>query len=196
MESRSEGAVTEILRRFRERGDLSGEVLDQLVPAVYGELKRLARRRLGRGGARPGELDTTSLVHEVYLKLQGSDGDYQNRPHFFAVVARTMRQVVVDEARRALAEKRGGGERPVPLDEGVDAGRLAVERDAPGLLALDAALDGLDELSPRLARVVELRFFAGLTEEEVARELELSARTVRRDWIKARAWLHRELRGD
>lgn len=198
MELKSEGAVTAILRRFQEDGDADGEVLDHLVPAVYGELKRLARSRLGRGGRRPGHLDTTSLVHEVYLKLQGGSGDFQNRPHFFAVVARAMRQVVIDEARRVMADKRGGGERPVTLDEGLLAAgaALPVEAGAPQLLALDAALDRLEELSPRLAGVVELRFFAGLTEEETAEQLGLSARTVRRDWTKARAWLHRELRQD
>lgn len=188
----NDGAITEILRRLeREGGRLGGgDAVDLLVPAVYGELKRLARSRLGRKGSRAGHLDTTSLVHEAYLKLSAGEGAFNDRGHFFAVAAKAMRQVVVDEARRSMAEKRGGSQRPLTLDENL----LPVTSGAPDLVALDDALDRLEELSPRLARVVEYRFFVGLTEEEIGKRLDLTARTVRRDWTKARAWLHRELR--
>lgn len=191
-----EGAITEILRRLEREGkDLDGGAVDLLVPAVYGELKRLARSRLGRGRSRAGHLDTTSLVHEAYLKLSAADGAFNDRGHFFAVAAKAMRQVVVDEARRAMAEKRGGNQQPLTLDESL-VGVAGPDLGASELVALDDALDRLEDLSPRLARVVEYRFFVGLTEEEIGERLGLTARTVRRDWTKARAWLHRELRAE
>ena len=160
--------------------------LDELLPLVYAELRRIAARQLRH--ERAGHtLQATALVHEAYLKLAAAGppaaGD---RGHFLAIAARAMRQVLVDEARRRKAAKRGGGLVSTTLS---DADQL-VDFNADDLLALDAALEELDE---RQRQVVELRFFAGMEEEEVAQVLGVSDRTVRRDWVKARAWLYRSL---
>jgi RNA polymerase sigma factor (TIGR02999 family) len=180
--------VTELLLAYRD-GDR--QAFDQLLPLVYDDLRRIARRHLRR--SRPGHtLDTTGLVHESYLKMvDQARVDWQDRAHFLAVSARAMRQVLIDYARRRSAAKRGGGVRPATLDEG----RVAVEEQAEWLLALDQALARLGERNERLARVVECRFFAGLSEEETAAALGVSLRTVQRDWMRARAWLQEELRG-
>jgi RNA polymerase sigma factor (TIGR02999 family) len=165
------------------------EALDALFDRVYGELRRLAHRvRLGRAGE---TLCTTALVHEAYLKLLPSAHlEWRDRAHFLAVAARAMRQVLVNAAEQRLTEKRGGGEWAVTLDEGVQASPIRAEE----LLALDGALDRLGALDERQARVVEHRFFAGLTAEETAAVLGVSVPTVHRDWRAARAWLARELR--
>ena len=181
-----QGSVTEAFARLRagEKG-----ALDRLVPLMYDDLRRLARRQLaGRGPRRT--LDTTALVHEAYLKFAAVPGaQWKDRGHFFAVAARAMRHVLIDYAKRRRRQKRGGGEKPLTLDEA----RIAVEQEAEQMLALNAALDRLAAQEERLARVVECRFFAGLSEAETAAALEVSERTVQRDWERARAWLRLEL---
>lgn len=182
----SEGEIARLLAALRD-GDHSA--LDRLFPLVYQELHTVAHRQLARG--RPGNtLNTTALVHEAFLKLSGSPApEWESQRHFFAVAARAMRQIIVDYARHLTADKRGGG---IP-DLSLDAGRVAAMDRAPELVALDEALTDLSRLSPRLAHVVELRFFAGLSVEETAEVLEVSPRTVKREWQKARAWLYRAL---
>jgi RNA polymerase sigma factor (TIGR02999 family) len=189
-QSRSNGVdqheITVLLQAHRE-GDR--QAFDRLVELVYPHLRRLARSQLRRG--RAGEtLRTTALVHEAYLRLADETGiQWDGRAHFFGVAARAMRQIIVDHARARNAAKRGGGKAPLTLDES----DLAVEEQAETILLLDTALDKLADLNERLSRVVECRFFAGLTEEETAAALSLSRATVQRDWTKARAWLRREL---
>jgi RNA polymerase sigma factor (TIGR02999 family) len=184
MDARSE--ITAILVACRSGGD---DLFDRLLPLVYDQLRSVAHAQLSR--ERPGHtLNTTALVHEAYLKLvDQTRADFHDRTHFLAVAARAMRQVLVDHARRHRASKRGGGQRHVDLD----AAEVAVEERAEELLALDEALKRLADLSPRLGQVVELRFFGGLTEEEAAAVMGVTARTLRRDWVKARGWLHQEL---
>lgn len=166
--------------------------LDQLIPLVYDELQRIARRQLHR--LRPGDtLGTTVLVHEAYVKLVDQErAGWQDRRHFFSIAARAMRQVLVDYARHKHRDKRGGGAEVLPLDEERVA---AAASDEVWLLELHAALERLEELDPRLPRVVECLFFAGFTQKETAEALGVSARTVWQDWQRARAWLHEELGG-
>lgn len=167
-------------------------VVDRLFPVVYDELRRIAHRMLVHE-RRSHTLSTTALVHEAYFKLvDQTRTEWQDRAHFCAVAARAMRRILVDYARRRQAGKRGGKQQPLTLDEG----RVAVEHQAALLLSLDQALNRLGSLNDRLARVVELRFFGGLSEEEMAEVLDVSTRTVRRDWVKARAWLYKELYPD
>jgi len=179
------GTVTQLLVELR-----GGEpdAFDRLVPLVYSALKEVSHAQLRQ---RPGaDLSTTELVHEAYLKLTpGTDVDWESRGHFFGVAARAMRQVLVDRARRRLAGKRGSGALPVTL---TDAGERA-PLDPVELIALDEALDRLDQLNSRLRQVVELRYFAGLPETEIAGLLGVTTRTVERDWVKARLFLRREL---
>ena len=177
-----EGDVTRLLAELRA-GDRTA--LDRLFPVVYRELHGRAQRHLA--GHRAGDtLNTTALVHEVYLKLTDSAGQsYNDRIHFFAVASRAMRQILVDHARRKSAEKRGGGLREVSLDPA----ELGSPDRPEELLALDEALSELARLDERLARTVELRFFGGLSVEETADVLGTSPRTVKRDWRKARAFL-------
>jgi RNA polymerase sigma factor (TIGR02999 family) len=162
---------------------------DPLFPILYHELKQLARRRLRDVGA-GATLSTTELVHETFLKLGDEpDADWESRAHFFGSASRAMRQVLVDFARRRGAAKRGGSWHRVSLS---DAGAaLQVEMDE--ILALDAALERLDAVDHRLREVVELRFFGGLSEQDVAGILDVSPRTVERDWLKARLFLLNEL---
>lgn len=157
---------------------------DVLYAAAYDELKRLAHRQLR---VRSGDsLSTTELVHEAFLKLgRHPDTSWENRAHFFGAAACAMRDVLVDFARRRQATKRGGSWRAVSLD----GSENALAADVDDLLALDTALDQLDALNPRLRRVVELRFFGGVPETDIARMLGVSTRTVERDWMKARAFL-------
>ncbi|MEJ2481999.1 MAG: sigma-70 family RNA polymerase sigma factor [Gemmatimonadota bacterium] len=165
--------------------------LDALLPLVYEELRGLAHRQLA--GERAGHtLQTTALVHEAYVRLvDDTRVTRKGRAYFFGAAARAMRQVLVDHARRHAAKKRGGGARPVSLD----AATLAVDEIANELLDLDRALDELARRNPRHARVVECRFFGGLSVEETADALDVSPRTVKYDWALARAWLHDSLRG-
>ena len=152
---------------------------------VYDELRRMARRQL-RHERSAHTFSTTALVHESYLRLfDGASVDWQNRAHFFGVAARAMRHVLVDHARQRRALKRGGGQRAVTLEEQA----LAVEEQLDDLIALDTALERLEACDARLARVVECRYFGGLTNEETARTLGVASKTVERDWKKARAWL-------
>jgi RNA polymerase sigma factor (TIGR02999 family) len=169
------------------------EALDALLPLVYEELHALAHRQLGR--YRPGQtMNTTALVHEAYLRLvDQTQASYRDRGHFFAVAARAMRQIVVDYARRRRAQKRGGGQAALPLLEGDGADvAIEVEAQAEAVVALDEALTRLEALDPRLARVVELRFFGGLSVEETAEVLAVSTPTVKRDTRAARAFLLHE----
>lgn len=158
--------------------------LHDLFAAVYAELKRLAHRQLAGNGS--ATIDTTGLVHETYLKLAGPQLLRLNdRSHFYTTAARAMRQIVIDHARRRSAEKRGGGAAQVTLDENDAADAL----DPLQLIHLDGALNRLNELEPRLSELVELRFFAGLSVEQVAELRDVAPRTVLRDWRRARAFL-------
>ena len=163
--------------------------LDELLPLVYDELRRIAHHELRR--ERPDHtLSTTALVHETYLKLIDQNhlapGD---RARFFAAAVTAMRRVLIGYARQRCALKRGGGDRPLSLDESA----IAANDSSETLVALDDALTRLGALNPRLARVVECRYFGGLTEDETAEVLAVTPRTVRRDWVKAKGWLYREL---
>jgi RNA polymerase sigma-70 factor (ECF subfamily) len=178
--------ITQLLARFR-RGDRQAE--SQLIPLVYGELRHLAAACLSRE-RRDHTLQPTALVHEAFLRMAGKDQpDWQNRAHFFAIAARLMRQVLVDYARHRGRMKRGGSWERLPLEEALvfSAGKSAE------LLALDEALDRLAQQDERQCRIVEMKFFAGLSIEEIAEVLETSPRTVKRDWTMARAWLHQEI---
>jgi RNA polymerase sigma factor (TIGR02999 family) len=177
--------VTQLLREW-SRGD--DQALASLMPLVYQELHRLARSYMRR--ERPGHtLATTGLVHEAYLRLVGKDVEWQNRAHFFGIAAREMRRVLVDYARSHRSAKRGGGAVPVPLEV------AELLNKAPDLdfLALDEALSRLEALDPERGRIVELKFFGGLSTEEASKILDVSTRTVKRKWEGARAWLYHEL---
>jgi RNA polymerase sigma factor (TIGR02999 family) len=164
--------------------------LERLMPLVYAELHRLARRYMRREHAGH-TLQTSALVNEAYLQLIDARGvRWQNRTHFFAVSAQIMRRILVDFARARHNLKRGGGARQVSLDEGV----VVSAAGSADLLALHEALERLSALNARQSQVVELRYFGGLNEEEVAEVLKVSPRTVRHDWSLARAWLYRELK--
>ena len=180
---------TRLLEQVRE-GDR--HAFDPLLALVYDTLKEIARRQLSRR-QRDSALCTTELVHEAYFKLAGQDGQYwQDRAHFCGIAANAMRQVLVDHARRRNAAKRGGGTEPITLTTHHDA----AEPSMVDVLALDEALDRLGELNERLRRVVEFLFFGGMTQEEVAVVLGVSTRTVERDWLKAKLFLHRELHAE
>lgn len=168
------------------------QTLDSLVPLLYEQLRRLARRRLQR--EQPDHtLQTTALVHEVYLRFAGQDqGTWQNRAQFFAVAARMMRRILVDYARRRRSSKRGGGALRVTLSA-IDDSPAAAAETASEVLELHAALEELAGIDPRKGRLVELRFFGGLSIEETAEVLEVSPGTVMRDWTLAKAWLKRRL---
>jgi RNA polymerase sigma factor (TIGR02999 family) len=179
------GEVTRLLIDLQE-GKPEAENL--LLPMVYDELRRLARSYLRR--ERPDHtLQATALVHEAYIKLAGQKGTWQNRSHFFGVAAQVMRRILVDYARSHGAAKRGSGGVKVQLDEALPIS-AAQSRE---LLDVDAALTRLEAVDPRQARVVELRFYAGLSIEETAEVLSCATRTVTRDWRMAQAWLRREL---
>lgn len=164
--------------------------MDRLVSAVYPELREIARRQLRRRSPQQ-TLDTTALVHEAYLRISDRFGaGFESRHHFYAVMGVVMRRMLVDAARKRAAQKRGGAERNVTFDDLIGAGELpAVDVRTLEILSVDQALVGLAEHDPRLGRVVELLYFGGMTETETARALGVSDRTVRRDWLKARAFL-------
>ncbi len=190
MEPRTNPDITDALRAW-EGGDPAA--IERLMPLVYDQLRRVAHRQL-LGEAAGHTLETTALVHEAFLRLAGHDRSrWQGRSHFFAIAAQAMRRVLIDHARRHGAARRGGRRPPpVPLDR-VD---LPVAERAAALLALDEALDRMADLDPQMARVVECRFFGGLTEAETAEALGVSRRTVTREWTAARAWLWKELHDD
>lgn len=178
--------LTELLLALREG---QAGVVDRLYPLVYEELRRIAHRAI-RGERTGHTLGTTGLVHEAYLGLVDQTRlEYRDRAHFYGIAARAMRHILVDYARRHGAAKRGGNLRAIALDEAI----LAVEDRADALLALDEALGELETLDPRLGQVVQCRFFGGLTEEETGEVLGVTARTVRRDWLKAKGWLYQHL---
>lgn len=180
------GNITQLLKAHRA-GD--ADAFDELLPLVYDELRRIARHRMG--GEREGHtLGTTALVHEAYLELVDLNRiDWQDRNHFFALASRVMRNVLVDYAVRRNAQKRGGDRDRVPLREG-DA---VNEVDLTSVLAVHQALEHLEAIDERQVRVIECRFFGGLTIEETSEALDISPATVGRDWRAARAWLNREL---
>ena len=186
MAATSSHEVTQLLLAW-SHGDQAA--LDQLIPLVYEELRRLAKRQMGR--ERPGHtLQTTALVNEAYLRLiDSSQVHWQSRAHFFAISAQLMRRILVDFARARHNLKRGGQTPRVSLTEALE---VAPEREAD-LVALDDALQTLAALDPRQSRVVELRFFGGLSVEEAAEVLKVSPETVKRDWRLAKVWLLREL---
>lgn len=163
--------------------------LEQLTPLVYAELRRLAHRYMHR--ERAGHtLQTTALVHEAYIRMiDQNHANWQNRAQFFGVAANMMRRILVDHARGHQADKRGGGIAKLSLDEAIE---IADQKEVD-LIALDDALNNLAELDEQQSRVVELRFFAGLTVEETAEVMKLSPATIKREWSMAKAWLHREL---
>ena len=179
--------VTELLHAWGQGEDAA---LEQMIPIVYHELRRMARRYMA--GERQGHtLQTTALVNEVYLKLVDSQKvNWQNRAHFFAICAQLMRRILVDFARSRGYQKRGGGAQKITLVDDL----LDPRERGRNLVDLDDALRALAELDPRKSKVVELRFFAGLTEEETAEVLKVSPDTVLRDWKMAKLWLARELR--
>jgi RNA polymerase sigma-70 factor, ECF subfamily len=182
------GEVTELLAQLGSRGPAA---IDRLMSILYDELRRIARRQL-RAERPDHTLETTALVHEAYVKLVGLDRvSWQNRAHFLAVASQAMRRVLVDHAVSRRAQKRGGVRRKVPLD-GVDPGQA---QPVETLVALDTALHRLEQIDSRLSRVVECRYFGGMSVEEAAEALHVSPATIKRDWSVARAWLNRELQG-
>jgi len=187
----SPAEVTQILHEWKAG---NREALDRLIPIVYEELRVLASRQLAREW-RHDRLQTTTVVNEAYIKLFAQrDVDWQNRGHFFAIAAQLMRRILVDHARRELREKHGGGAVHIEL---ADAQSKSTEPslDVLDALALDTALQKLEALDPDQGRIVELRFFGGLTVEETATVLGISPATVKREWAVAKGWLYRELTG-
>jgi RNA polymerase sigma factor (TIGR02999 family) len=174
--------VTQLLLAWND-GDK--QALDRLVPLVYDELHRLAKNYMRKERADQA-LQTTALIHEAYLRLiDANNVQWQNRAHFFGVAARLMRQILVGFARERGSQKRGGGAQQISLDEAM----MISEGRGEDLVALDEALDALAQFDTRKAQVVEMRFFGGLTEDEIAETLDISPETVRRDWRLARSWL-------
>ena len=189
METLSPQEITRLLADWNA-GD--AQALERLAPLVYAELRRIARRQIGR--EREGHtLQATALVNEAYLRLAGGEGlALRDRAHFYAVCAQVMRHVLVDHARAHARDKRGGGAPHVPLDEAANAAAAA----SAEVIALDEALRGLEEVDPQKARVVALRYFTGLSIEETAEVLGVSPTTVRREWRRAKAWLYRAITED
>ncbi|HKE95505.1 MAG TPA: sigma-70 family RNA polymerase sigma factor [Povalibacter sp.] len=184
--ARAPGDVTQLLAELQ---DGRPDAASQLIPLVYDELHRLARRQMRR--ERPDHtLQATALVHEAYLRLVNQpQRTWQNRAHFIAVAAQVMRHILVDYARARRTSKRGSEPQKVPLEQQP----LITEEQLEELVSLDEALERLAQLDERQSRVVELRFFGGLTVDETAEVLSISSKTVKRDWTLARAWLHREV---
>ena len=185
-DSMAQEGLTQWLARLRE-GDHGA--LDRLLPLVYDELRSLARAQL-RNERSGHTLGATALVHEAYVRLASREMDPRDRSHFFAIAAQAMRRVLIDHARGRGARKRGSGRIALSLEH---AGALLAEDGADELLGIDDALERLARANPRAAQVVERRFFAGFTLEEIAESLGVSTKTVQRDWTLARAWLQKEL---
>ena len=189
MTSTSSQPVTELLARWSD-GDVSAR--DALIPLVYDELRRIARRCLTSQSSSH-TLQPTALVHEAYLRLARHDSiDWQNRAHFFAMAAQMMRQILVDHARKQAAAKRGAN--PVTLV--IDESSVVSKAPSLDLLALDDAMQRLAALDPRQCRIVELRFFGGLSIEETAEVVNISPATIKREWATARLWLHHAMSND
>jgi RNA polymerase sigma factor (TIGR02999 family) len=184
MSSLSPQEVTQLLAAWG-KGDRSA--LDRLFPLVHSELRRIAQRQMSQ--ERPGHtLQATALVNEAYLKLAGQHGfDWQNRAHFFAVCAQVMRHILIDHARAHARDKRGGGAIKVSLNDAL----VVADDQASHFIALDEALRVLERLDPQKGKIVELRYFGGLSIEEAAEVMKVSPRTVRREWQRAKAWLYR-----
>lgn len=184
MPTMSPQEVTQLLADWG-RGDKSA--FDKLFPLVHDELRRIARRQMSH--ERPGHtLQATALVNEAYLKLAGQEGfEWRSRAHFYAVCAQVMRHILIDHARAHARDKRGGGAIQVSLDEAA----VIAEEQAAEYLALDEALCFLESVDPQKGRIVELRYFGGLSVEETAEVLDISPRTVRREWQRSRAWLYK-----
>ena len=180
--------VTQLLVEWQNGNQ---QALDSLIPLVYQELRAIAGRYLSHES--PGHtLQSTALVHEAYFKLIGQRRvRWQNRAHFCGIAAQMMRRILIDHARHQVRDKRGGGAPKLSLDEAVATAEMETDVD---LLALDEALTSLALIDPRGARIIELRFFSGLTLDETAEVVGVSAGTVKRDWSAARAWLYREMR--
>lgn len=178
--------ITELLKAAN-KGD--EDALEELVPLVYDELRWLAHRQLNKEYG-PRTLSTTALVHEAYIKLVGAPQlPAQNRRHFYAAAARAMRHIMISEARRRGAKKRGANPKRLTLE----STEIAIDEVSTQLLSLDQALNELEHVDTRMARIVEFRFFGGLTVDETAAATKVSPRTVKRDWRLARAWLFRQL---
>jgi len=180
------GQISSLLHDLR-KGDAAAA--SRLLPIVYKELRRLAAHYMRN--EKPGQtIQPTELVHEAYLRLVGQEQiEWQGRSHFLAMAATSMRRILVDRARKKLAEKHGGGGEKIRIDEAL----VFTPQKSKDIVALDDALNLLEQLSPRQARVVELRFFGGMEMEEIAKIQGVSLRTVKQDWSLARAWLHREI---
>jgi RNA polymerase sigma-70 factor, ECF subfamily len=189
-------ATNDLTGLLNDWADGDKAALDQLTPLVYDEIRRIAHRYVQR--ERAGQtLQTTALVNEAYLRLAGSQQlTWQNRAHFFAVTAQVMRHILIDHARRRQYVKHGGEAERVPFESVTKETALMSQPRAAELLALDEALTELAKLDPRKSRVVELRYFGGLSIEETADLLEVSAMTVRRDWRAAKAWLFKAVKKD
>lgn len=185
--------ITVILRSLN--ADTSRAALDALLPLVYDELHRQAHRYL-RGERRDHTLQTTALINEAYLRLVGQKSvEWQNRAHFFGLAANMMRRILVDYAKTKHRAKRGGGEEEVSLENVLSVASATTNEDVKiDLIALDMALNKLADKDARLAKIVELRYFSGLTVEETAEVLKISTMTVKRDWNVAKAWLHKEIK--
>ena len=182
--------ITELLKDWQSGRQ---QALEQLMPIVYGALRAIASKHLARE-RRDGTLATTALVHEAYVRLVDQRAvDWQNRAHFFAIAARVMRRIVVDEARRRKREKRGSGAIPLQLDSIEEFSSGEAGLPMPDVLALDRALAQLEAMDPTQGRIVELKFFGGLTVDEIAAVMNSSTRTIKREWAIARAWLYRAL---
>ncbi len=178
----------EITRLLHEVRDGSKPALERLLPLVYDELRHLASHYLQQEYSHR-TIQTTELVHEAYIRLVGSDITWENRAHFFGIAARSMRQILVAQARKRNAEKRGGEFTRVSLAEGI----LVTDETDGKLLALEEALTRLESFDERLCKIIELRFFTGLSIEESAVAIQLSPATVKREWAVAKAWLQREI---
>jgi RNA polymerase sigma factor (TIGR02999 family) len=185
-DSRDKGEVTVLLK---ELAGGNRQALGELVPMIYEQLRAIAKHQLA--GEAPGHtLNATAVVHEAYLRIAELDRiDWQDRAHFFAIASQAIRRVLVDYAVRRNALKRGGGRKRVDLDDAV----LFDDSDAQAVLSLNQALERLETMDERQVRVVECRFFGGMSIEETASALDISQATVKRDWVLARAWLNREL---
>ena len=177
----------ELTQLLADWGNGDRSALDKLFPLVHSELRRIAQRQMSQ--ERSGHtLQATALVNEAYLKLAGQQGfDWQNRAHFFAVCAQVMRHILIDHARAHARDKRGGGAVKVSLNDAL----VVAEDQAAHFIALDEALRVLERLDPQKSKIVELRYFGGLSIEEAAEVLNVSPRTVRREWQRAKAWLYR-----